>query len=193
ACDRRMKPLRPNRRAWFYIAFGIFAYALFLLATLPAAWLSWGLARASDGAVALVAPSGTVWHGQGELQVGANPPLAKIEWRVNPLWLAAGQLAIGVRAGGTGAEARADLYLRPRTRLVVENLDAAFPASLTSLVYAPALFFAPTGKLSMATERLALDHTGLSGDAKVSWQNAGGRFTGAASLGDYRIDLQGRG
>lgn len=183
----------PAGRTWLYLTFGLLSYLVFLLATLPAAWLSWAVARVSNGAVAITAPSGTFWRGHGELQAGASQSLGRLEWSVNPLWLVTGQLRVGLRAGGPGTEAHADLHVRPYSSFVIEELQATFPAQLTSLVYGPAAFFTPTGKLRLTTARLELSRTGLNGDAQVLWQGAGGRFTGNTSLGDYQIDLEGKG
>lgn len=179
-------------RLWLYLGLGVAAYALFLLINLPAAWLSWAAARASGGTVAIAAPSGTVWRGSGQLHIGAAPPLGNVEWRINPFWLVTGRLHAELRAGGPGTEAHAALDVG-RDSVVIEQMKAAFPVQLASLVYAPAAFFGPTGRLQMSAERLELNRSGLNGDAHVLWQGAGGQFAGATNLGDYRVELQGRG
>jgi len=181
-----------NRRAWLYVALGVLSYVLFLLVGLPAAWMSWAVARASAGAVTIASPTGSFWRGHGQLHAGTTQSLGRLEWRIHPLSLVTGHIGIGLNAAGPGTEARAELNVG-RHRMVIEELQAAVPAQLAGAVYAPAAFFLPTGQLRLSTARLELSPAGLNGDAQVLWNGAGGRFTGGTSLGDYRIDLQGQG
>jgi general secretion pathway protein N len=80
-----------------------------------------------------------------------------------------------------------------RGRVEIEALDASLPASLVSLVYGPAAFFEPTGTIEVRAPNVELSAGGLIAKIEAEWRGAGGRFTGATSLGDYRIDITGDG
>ena len=56
------------RKPWVaYTALGLALYVIFLLATLPAAWLAWSINKYSNGALTLSQPTGSVWRGSAEL------------------------------------------------------------------------------------------------------------------------------
>ncbi len=181
-------------RLLLYVGIGLVSYLLFLVVFLPASWLAWGAARFSQGAVHIGTPQGTVWSGNGDLQLhGATgaQSLGDLHWRVNPLWLALGRL--NVKLTGLGAsDGQAELQVA-RNRMQVESLRASLPVQLAGLVYAPAAFFAPTGQLQLDVPRLELNASGLHGNGEVVWRGAGNRFSGNTALGDYRIELDGRG
>lgn len=189
-----MKSLPVSPRAGLYIGLGLIAYILFLVLFLPATWLAWGATRMSQGAVHIGTPTGTVWNGRGDLQMHGtlgSQSIGDLHWRVNPLWLVLGRLHVSLR--GLGApDGTAQLQVA-RHRMQVEELHASLPVQLAGLVYAPAGFFAPTGHLQLNAPKLEIDAGGIHGSAEVLWRGAGGRFTGDTSLGDYRIEVDGRG
>jgi general secretion pathway protein N len=181
----------PGPWRWaIYAALGAACYLLFLIATLPAAWLSWGIARLSEGDVILAGVEGSVWRGGATLLLPHLGPsaLGRLEWSVQPLALLAGRLQYRLRLDGTDAQARATLIPGLR-RLGVRGLEAAAPAGFVARVYAPASLFAPTGQVRLVCPELELGRNGMHGTAELTWENAGGRFTGAAPLGDYRLEL----
>lgn len=181
-------------RLWLYVGLGLLSYLFFLVVFLPASWLAWGATRLSHDAVQIATPQGTVWNGRGQLQVhgalGAQS-LGDLQWRVNPLWLAFGRLQVKLRGLGA-SDGEAELEVA-RKHMRVESLRTTLPVQLAGLIYAPAGFFAPTGQLQFAVPQLEIDASGMRGNAEVFWRGAGGRFTGDTSLGDYRIELEGRG
>lgn len=184
------------RRAAAYLLLGLVLYVAFLLATAPAVWLAEAAARFTNGLVSLVNPQGTLWHGRAELYAGGRAlglrHLGTLQWRFNPLWLFLGRAKLDLDL--TGADTRAHGTIRTGLRrLNASELLVTAPAHMVSLVYPAAMFFAPTGTIELRAPSLELSHDGLVTDADVRWQGAGGRFTGAAPLGDYRIELHGQG
>lgn len=173
---------------------GFLSYVVFLVAFLPAGWLAWGATTLSQGTVHIGTPQGTVWSGRGELQIhgalGAQS-LGDLRWRVNPLWLPLGRLQVKLRGLGSG-DGEAELQVGGE-HMRIESLRATLPVQIAGLVYAPASFFAPTGQLQLDVPQLEVNASGLHGNATVLWRGAGGRFTGDTSLGDYRIEIDGRG
>lgn len=177
-----------------YAALGVACYLLFLIVTVPAAWLSWGIARLSEGDVVLTGSEGSVWRGGATLLLPYLGPsaLGRLEWSVQPLALLAGRLQYRLRLDGTDAQARATL--RPGLRrLGVRDLEAAAPAGFAARVYAPVSLFAPTGQVRLVCPELEISRNSMHGTAILTWENAGGRFTGEAPLGDYRLELAANG
>lgn len=191
-----MRLPRINKFRVLYLAVGLGFYVLFLIFTLPAAWVARGFEQATQGAATLASPSGTFWRGHGELSVRASGTVPQyigdLNWAVNPFWLVTGRVQIRLRAAGPATEAKAVIRVARKSMRILD-LTAALPVNLTSLFYAPIGFFGPTGQVRLSTTSLELDSSGLQGDAQVLWENAGGRFTTVAPLGDYRLDLNGRG
>ncbi|HEY8553652.1 MAG TPA: type II secretion system protein N [Burkholderiales bacterium] len=185
------------RRIAGYVALGIALYAAFLIATAPASWLAEAVARLTDGRITFSAPSGTLWRGSAELHAGSGAAgirhLGRLHWRINPWWLFLGRAHARVELAGTMAQGSAALRVAPGRRIAVENLSAALPADIAALVYAPAAFFEPRGTIALRAPSVVLSASGLWTDLEVQWQNAGGRFTGPASLGDYRVSVAGEG
>ena len=187
----------PVRHIAGYVALGIALYAAFLLATAPAFWLAEGAARLTDGRITLAAPSGTLWRGSAELHAGSDASgirhLGRLHWRINPWWLFLGRAHVRVDLAGAAARGSAALRVTPKRRIAVDNLTAALPADIAALVYAPAAFFQPRGTIELRAPSVVLSAAGLWTELEVQWQDAGGRFTGPASLGDYRVSVSGEG
>lgn len=183
------------RRTALYVVAGLVLYLVFLVASAPASWVAWGLARAGQNMVTLAAPRGTVWRGEAQLYAGgpANTQhVGRLTWRLLPLRLFLGDIALDLGLTEGGLQARLIVQRGPG-QLTLEDLNATVPAPLAGVFYAPALFVAPTGTLELRSENLALTRASLTGEAQILWRGAGGRFTGPASLGDYRLDLSGQG
>lgn len=179
-----------------FAVLGVALYLVFLLATAPAVWVAETAARVSNGAVTLTNPRGTFWGGSAELHAGGPATgvrhLGTLRWRVNPLWLFVGRAQLALQLDGTAARGQADLRLG-RQHLYVQDFAATLPAQLVALVYPPAAFFAPTGTIALQAPSIDVSDAGIVAVATAQWQGAGGRFTGAAGLGDYRFELTGRG
>lgn len=184
-----------RRRAALYVLAGLALYLAFLVAFAPAAWVAWALAQSEQKLVALADPRGTVWHGEAQLYAGgaANARhLGRLRWRLLPLRLLLGRVALDVAVADGPLQGKLTVQRSPGS-LSLEDVNATLPVQLAGLFYAPALFFAPTGTVELQSAGLSLARDRITGDAQALWRGAGGRFTGSTSLGDYRIDLNGRG
>jgi len=185
-----------RKRAAIYVGLGLVLYLAFLVAYTPATLLAEGAARLSNGALTLAQPRGTLWRGTGELHGGGRAAGARhigtLQWRINPWWLLAGRAQFSLQLNGPAARGQAAVRVA-RRRLSVQGLDAALPANLASLVYAPAAFFEPRGTIELRAPSIDVSAAGLATNLEAQWRGAGGRFTGPGSLGDYRIELNGQG
>ncbi len=178
-----------------FIILGLLLYLVFVVATIPAALIADVTEKYSDG-VHLLNARGTVWRGSAQLSAGTSATgirdLGRIHWNINPWWLFVGRAQVGVQLDGQNVRGRTNVGIS-RHRIALEDLDASLPAGLASLVYAPAAFFEPSGTIDVRTSTAELTATGLEGKIEAQWRGAGGRFTGPSSLGDYGIDIEGKG
>ncbi len=169
--------------------------ALFLLVTLPAYFAGTIVSRASHGALSLERAEGTIWHGRAELRAstrGAVQALCEIRWQVRPLWLLAGRLRVELQAQGNGPAGDVVLDAGP-TRIVVQDVVLAFPATLIGQFYAPAAFVEPQGIVRLNSPRLEFAQSSLTGNATVAWENAGTRAFNLSQIGDYRLEIKSNG
>jgi hypothetical protein len=88
---------------------GIAAYAVFLLATMPARWALSQLAL--PPALVLSDVSGTVWRGAAQASVapGASDGAAELRWHFLPARLVSGRLAFALEASGPALDGRAEI------------------------------------------------------------------------------------
>jgi general secretion pathway protein N len=184
-------------RRWLrYLLLAVFFYLAFLLITLPAAWFAKAAASLSRGVVEIGDPRGTVWHGSGQLAVAsrrASQEVGRLQWQIHPLWLALGSLCldVSVRDGAReSAIARLNLGL---SGIRIENLEAAFPASLVGHFHAAAGFIQPAGTVRLKSPLFEIQRGALQGEAMLAWDGAGSQFYKLDQLGDYRLDLKGNG
>jgi len=186
----------PRRRVWpRYLGFGAALYLVFLVATLPASWIAYGLDRASGARVRLLEPSGTLWRGEGvfvprTIGIGPRPP--RVRWQLSPLWLFAGRARLAIESVDPGAPLRTQLTLS-RGRIAITGLDAALPARLASTFYAPASFFSPEGTVRVQANAIELRKGYLSGEASATWERAELRGMGVRSMGTYRLQAKATG
>jgi len=180
-----------------FAVLGVAAYLVFLVATLPAAWLGYALESASAGAVALGEPGGTVWKGKGALAVrlrGSYRGIADIEWRCNPLSLFSGRLAVALTGDGPGVSLKGMLSLGFRS-VRLEKIDANVPVGLME----PALpagaaimdLYKPEGRVRLVSDSLEIAPASVRGSMTMEWLEAG--MSGIARIGDYRLQVNGSG
>ena len=185
-----------TRRWLWYALSGLALYLVFLVATAPAAWVSWALARESGGTLNIDRPDGTVWRGRGALVIRTASVLPRslgtVRWALNPLWLFAGRLHVHAVMNGPGTDIRADVALGYH-RVGLSAVDATFPAQLLSTLYSPAALFGPAGAFHVSAKRLTLAGRDVTGTAAIEWQQAASSLSSVRPLGDYRLYLEGHG
>jgi len=82
--------MRRLRAALPWIAVALIANVVVLLVMAPAAWVTPQFAKATQGHVNLVEPTGSLWHGSASLMLAAGPGAesatllpGRIEWRTS--------------------------------------------------------------------------------------------------------------
>lgn len=178
-----------------YVVLGSVLYLAFLVATVPAALLVEAVGSFSDS-VRLSQPRGSLWHGSAQLHAGTSATgvrdLGRLDWSLKPWWLFLGRAQLGIHLDGGLVRGQTQIGVS-RSRFALEGLDASLPAGLVSLIYGPAAFFEPTGTIDVRAASAELTASGLNAKIEANWRGAGGRFTGPATLGDYRIDITAQG
>jgi hypothetical protein len=111
------------RRAVKLIVVGLVAFGLSLLVFLPASLLvRWLPPNVTAGVL-----SGTVWNGASDsLQVNGEP-LGAARWKVRPLALLRGKLAIDARLARAAGEATGRVFLQRGGAIRIEDVQARWP------------------------------------------------------------------
>ena len=181
-------------RLMVYCAVGALAYLIALAATLPAAWISRALERASAEKLLVRAPEGTLWTGRARVYARerSGPPLELGELRWKTAWsgVFAGKLATDVTFGNAGRPVH--LELSP-FGVTVQALDVSLPAKVLS-TFVPGLeTVGPEGVLRLRSDNLRVEDDSILGLAEVEWRQV--RFSRAPGLdlGSHVARLRGGG
>ena len=180
-----------TRRILALAALGLVAYALFLAATMPAAYVATRLPPALE----LIEPRGTLWNGtaRGLLRT-PNGPLALdgVEWRFAPAALLSGRMAFDLHATARGLDVRARLA-HGIGGLSASDIAAQADAALAA-TYLPLLSaWKPQGAITLQAPRLAWDAREIRGEARAEWRGATLSLPDPRALGTYRAELRGDG
>lgn len=172
-------------------AIGIAAYAVCLVATVPASLLAARVADATGGAVELAETQGTLWSGSARALVhagGARIAIDRVEWRFAPLQLAAGRLACDAIVAAQGIDAKLTVGRSP-SRWVVAAAAARIDAALASAWF-PLLGPAhPEGTLGITSSGLQVSGDGTArGALRVEWKDAAVAYSDVKPLGSYSLD-----
>lgn len=173
-------------------AAGIVLYLVFLVATLPAAWVGELLVRVTHGQARLLHPQGSFWQGSGTLalnQAGGAALQNRILWNFQPLWLLAGRLRAEVRSEG---DITAQAIVSAGYRSVrIQDLSGELAASHVQAFYAPAMLISPTGRIQISAGDVGLGKSGFSGEARLTWTGAGSKLGNSGEIGDYLLVASG--
>ena len=159
-----------RRRIALLVFAGVAAYVIALVASAPASWLAYAIARASDGVIELREPAGSLWSGSGRLYARAQADslldLGGMRW--NTSWSEIHRLRLGVSLALGGAQRPAEIQLSP-SGVSVRRLSVAVPAEVIT-GFVPALEgLGPMGTLRVRTEDLRVERDSVLGQAEVEW------------------------
>lgn len=186
-----IETLRRTGVRWALV--GAAAYLVFLVATLPAAWLDYALERASGGAIALADSAGTVWKGRGTLALRSRDGfrgLAEIDWRCNPLSVFSGRLNVAVSGAATAADLKASVGLGFRS-VRLQNVEASLQAAFLEEAVPILAIWKPQGRVRVSAKSFEIGPGNVRGAATLDWSEAG--LSGVARIGDYRLQVTGSG
>ncbi|QTN26875.1 type II secretion system protein N [Rhodoferax sp. AJA081-3] len=168
----------------------------------PARWLATALSQASGQQLQLVGAQGSIWGGTSQLvlsggqgSVNAVALPGQVSWRIRPVWAG---LAIQISADcctPQPLQLRATALGWKGARLVLQDSQTQWPASLLAGLGTPWNTVQAQGQLSATTQDLVVEFgpTGLqlAGRVQLDALNISSRLSTLSPMGSYRFLLQG--
>lgn len=168
----------------------------------PAAWLGSALALASEGRVVLNDPSGTVWHGSGQLVLSggagsrdATTLPGRIQWRLKPT------PSLNLRAlvdADCCTTQSVNILVSPHLNgaaVLVQPNQSTWPATLLTGLGAPFNTIDLQASLKFNTQLLKLEWLNqqlkIDGTAALDVLDASTRLSTLRPVGSYRLSFQG--
>jgi general secretion pathway protein N len=173
------------------IVLGIAAYAVFLVATLPASFVAERIATGSQGRIAFDGTSGTAWNGTASLTTrlpNATIRVERLAWRWLPAQLATGRIAFAVE-GSDGTLAGQGEVARTLGAWHFARWRLSGDASALSRYVPLAAAWQPSGILAIEVPGLAFDGTKFNGTATAEWRAATVSLSDVRPLGSWRASL----
>jgi len=168
---------------------GIAAYAVFLVASLPASlvarWIS------MPGVLELANAQGTLWSGSARAVAGAAQ-LDSLRWRFLPARLASGQLAFSVDGYGSGLEGHGQVN-RGFGAFEVRELHVRGDAAAIAAFAPLAAGWQPDGRVTLDAPALAWNGREARGTARLEWHDAAIALSSVRPLGSYRAEARAEG
>jgi len=182
-------------RAAPLVAFGVAAYAVFLVATTPARFAAAQLESRMRDRVRVHDAHGTVWSGAARAEIALPGsgwmPMDNLAWRVQPAELLRGRVAFTVDAAAADLAAQGTIA-RSVSLWHVKGTATGSAAVLSTL--SPLLSaWRPEGKLAINVDDLAWDERTVQGNVQADWSGAGVALAQVRPLGSYRATLRAEG
>jgi general secretion pathway protein N len=182
------------RRLGLYLGLGALAYAVALAATLPAAWVSHAVGRATQERMVLRDEAGSAWSGSGRLYArqrsGQLVDLGALRWRAQPASLLGGKLHAELTFGDTGKVTSLDLS---PASVTVQGLDIEFPGVVLAAIEPALEALAPEGVVRLRAEKLRIDADSMLGLADIEWRGIRLARAHDLDLGSHVARLRGGG
>jgi general secretion pathway protein N len=183
-----------GRQLLLYVAWGGLAYALALLAMLPAAWLSQTIERLSGQRLELREASGSAWGGSGRLYArtggGALTDLGAVRWTSFPAALLRGKLGANMTVNDAPKPIRVEVG--PGS-IAVQDLALEVPGKVVAALAPPLQVFGPEGRLTIRSDNLRIEGDTVFGLAKVEWRDIRLARSSNLELGSQVARLRGAG
>ena len=183
---------------------GVLTALLVVAVFAPAAWIDYGLDRASLGRVRLADASGTVWRGEGRLVLadqlpgerGGEPVVdgfafpGRVSWRLSVLPLMLGLVDASVRIDPMPEPVRISGH-PAEVHVAAGSLD--LPSVELSRLGSPWNTIRPSAALLLQWEALTIRQGTLDGRASLELREVASAMTPVRPLGSYRIEISGSG
>lgn len=179
------------RRTLALFALGAIAYALFLVATLPAQVVAAAAESRSGGRLQLTHVRGTAWKGEARASVmpmpGGRLDLEHVAWRLDAGALAAARLAFNVLIESPGIAGKAEVG-RGFREWSLRELDARVDAGVLGQAVPLLAAWRPQGPVRVSVQHLAFDGEALRGEAALEWREAALALSTVRPLGTWRLE-----
>ena len=181
---------------WFVIA--VLSCGTVLIVMMPAAWITPQFAKATQGHVNLVEPSGSLWHGSATLVLAAGKDAGagtllpgRVRWDTAFWPLLTGRLRM--RMQQTPAMPQPiEVNAAPRATTITSG-DIAVPAALLAGLGAPFNTLDLQGTVQLSWTPWRLLGTRAYGQLTVTLTDMSSRVSPVKPLGSYRVTLQSQG
>ncbi|MEX2131798.1 MAG: type II secretion system protein N [Pseudohongiellaceae bacterium] len=167
-------------------------FLLLLLFTAPATLLDAELHDLTQGKIRLVDAQGSVWSGNGQLEIrdagGAAVMNRALSWELDKSRLLLARLS-----------GRFQVYPQPQSStlsldfssLAISDIDLSLPATALALLLPAAKGYGVGGTLSLHGDTLIFRRTDTEGKIRLRWQDASSVLAPIAPLGSYELWLEG--
>lgn len=179
------------KRALLYTALGLALYGVFLVATVPAAWVYKWTAQRLGGAVVLTGISGSVWQGRAQSARFGDVQLEKLHWDLQPWALLLGRLNTGLEFNYQAQPGRIVVASRRiGGRWVLSEVALLLPARrFENLLRLPGAELG--GVVDVKLADLTLEHGRIAAAAGVlRWDRAAVVRPVPAQLGGFELKLE---
>jgi general secretion pathway protein N len=170
---------------------GIAAYAVFLVATVPARYVAAKVQSGSQGRVQLSDATGTLWRGKAKAVVSASGgalALDRLDWRFLPGRLAAGRIAFDVKAGLPGFETSGEIG-KSFTAWEVRDFDAHGNVAWVAVILPWIAAWRPDGTALVTSPSFSWNGRDARGSMRIEWRAAGLSLVDLRPLGTYRAEV----
>ncbi len=183
------------KRKLLYLLVGLLAFGVTLLLRAPAEQLVTRAAKPlAQQQVHLIGVGGTLLHGHAAQLGLRGSDLGRLEWRLHPLSLLLGEVAVSFTLEGPDGRLSGELSVAADQSLRLGPLQGRLPAAaLLALAELP-LPVVVEGYAAVRLDTLQLDPHGLPQRAEgvIGWQEAALRSPQAMALGELQLRLETR-
>lgn len=160
----------------------------------PATLIDAGVQGVSNGKLRMVEARGSVWSGDGQIEMrdpGGRVGVAKnVAWRILPESLLRGHPTLEIQLEHSGKPFPVILSL---SGIDLVSADISLPATALGLGVPRLAPLGLTGEILLHIASLSIQRNHLQGKATVQWRDAGSVFTPISPLGDYELNFDGDG
>jgi general secretion pathway protein N len=181
-----------------WLAVALVSCAVVLIVLLPASWVTPRFARATQGHVNLIEPSGSLWHGSATLMLAAGPDASaatvlpgRVEWHTAFWPLLAGRVRMQLLLSDAMPDpVRIDASFDGAT---VSAGGIKVPAALLSGLGAPFNTLDLQGDIHVTWTQWHLIRGNAFGGLTITLEDMISRVSPVKPLGSYRVVLQAQG
>lgn len=173
-----------------------FVVSSLLLVKAPATLLDAGLDSVTVGRLRLVTAEGTLWSGQGRLEIRDAKSAAvfssPVTWNLKKSQLLLARISVNFSIADQVQASTATVKL---SSLELDDLEFGLPAAAVAQVMAQLLpatrGYGLGGMLSVRADALTFSRTATTGSMVLEWQNASSTLAPVSPLGSYELRLDG--
>jgi general secretion pathway protein N len=173
------------------------AFLITLVVKAPATLLDAWVGSATNGALALAYPAGTVWSGSAtpvlNFRQSAPLPLARMDWEISFRSIFSGGILLRLRDSSAPQKPPAEIYLGLR-QVELRNFAIELPAAAMGELDPMLQAMRFQGQVEIAAGSLVIRRDGtVNGNVAANWQGAGSALSPVNPFGNYHFDLTGQG